>query len=133
MEKGSRPLTARGSEQNGRTAEKIQNCTEVERLSNSVGSCSRVPEGGFITPNVLVRKEESSRINDLSFHRKKLSRKLNSEKRGDGQDQGGERETGIERKKKRIQNRFLEKNKIDKSSARPASDTTGGGTNPDVV
>lgn len=66
--------------------EKSLNWMEIKHLSNSVGSCSRISERSFITPNILVRKEESSRINDLSFHLKKLSRKLNSKKRGNGKD-----------------------------------------------
>ena len=43
--------------------------------------------GTFVALNVLVREEENSQINDLSFHLKKLEGKLNSEEKNKTKDQ----------------------------------------------
>lgn len=61
--------------------------SENTTYQNSWDVAKVMQSGTFVALNVLVREEENSQINDLSFHLKKLEGKLNSEEKNKTKDQ----------------------------------------------
>lgn len=61
--------------------------SENTTYRNSWDVAKVMQSGTFVALNVLVREEENSQINDLSFHLKKLEGKLNSEEKNKTKDQ----------------------------------------------